>query len=76
MSYRDSATQTLNAAQDLERAAAHLRVPAAHLQAAEAPRYAAYLLAGRGHLVRAHAVLDELAVTHAIRSHLPTDEER
>ncbi|MBZ9714216.1 hypothetical protein [Deinococcus multiflagellatus] len=73
VSETEQATQTLKAAHDLERAAAHLRVAAAHLQAAEVPRYAAQL-AGRGHLLRAHTVLDGLAVARAAHSHLLTDE--
>ena len=64
-----AAADATDAAQELEIAARHLRTAAAHLRAGEVTRYAAHLLAGRGHLLNASSTLDALAVAHAARSH-------
>ncbi|MFC3832572.1 MULTISPECIES: hypothetical protein [Deinococcus] len=68
-----AAAAALLPAQELEVAAQHLRTAAAHMTAGEVPRSAAHLLAGRGHLLKAGATLDALAVEHAARSH-PTPD--
>ena len=56
------------AAADLEQAVAHCRVAAQHFRKNEVPRGAAHAWAARGHVLDAHARLDEQAREHAARS--------
>jgi hypothetical protein len=55
--------------EEFDRAAAHSRTVAGHFRAGEIPRGAAHAWAVRGHVVEAHARLDEQARRHAQQSH-------
>jgi hypothetical protein len=56
------------AADELELAARHCRTAAGHMREREVPRGAAHAWAAHGHVVRAEALLDEQARTHAEKS--------
>jgi TPR repeat protein len=56
------------AAEELDRAAAHCRVSARHFRGGVVPRGAAHAWAALGHIRKAEARLDEQAQTHAERS--------
>jgi hypothetical protein len=55
-------------ADELEAAARHARLSAAHFRSAEVPRGAAHALAAWGHLHRAGVTLGAVAEAHADRS--------
>ncbi len=56
------------AAEELDRAAAHCRRSAEHFRNREVPRGAAHAWAARGHVLEAEARLDAQARTHASKS--------
>jgi hypothetical protein len=56
------------AADELERAAAHCKVAARHFREGVVPRGAAHAWAAVGHMREAEGRLDEQAKTHASRS--------
>jgi hypothetical protein len=56
------------AAGELELAARHCRTAAGHMREREVPRGAAHAWAAHGHVVRAAALLEEQARTHADKS--------
>ena len=56
------------AAEELDRAAAHARVAAQHFRDGEVPRGAAHAWATRGHVLAAEKALDEQALEHRLRS--------
>lgn len=60
-------------AAELERAAAHCRVAAAHYRARVVPRAAAHAWAAFGHVQRGRRALSELAEEHAAHSALGTE---
>jgi hypothetical protein len=59
-----------DAADELERGAAHCRVAAEHFRNREIPRAAAHAWAARGHLLEAGSRLDEQAREHRLRSNV------
>ncbi len=56
------------AANELERAVAHLRTSARHYREQEIPRGCAHAWAAHGHIVTARQQMDDNAVIHASRS--------
>jgi hypothetical protein len=58
------------AADELDRAAAHCRVAATHFRGAEVPRGAAHAWAALGHLREAELRLEEQARTHRLKARL------
>jgi TPR repeat protein len=56
------------AAEELDRAAAHARVAARHFRDGEVPRGGAHAWAVRGHLLAAERLLDEQALGHRLHS--------
>jgi TPR repeat protein len=56
------------AAEELEKAAAHARVAAQHFRDGEVPRGAAHAWATRGHVLAAQNALDEQALEHRLHS--------
>ncbi len=55
-------------AAELERAAKHLRVSAAHFRDKEIPRASAHAWAAHGHVCSAQRGMDELAIQHAAKA--------
>jgi hypothetical protein len=55
-------------AQELERAALHLRTSAKHFREREVPRACAHLFAAQGHMLETQTVVNERAVVHAAKS--------
>jgi hypothetical protein len=56
------------AAEELDRGAAHARRAAEHFRAGDVPRGTAHAWAARGHLLAAGRSLDEQAEEHRLRS--------
>jgi hypothetical protein len=56
------------AAQELERAALHLRTSAGHFREREVPRACAHLFAAQGQMLEGQAVVNERAIVHATKS--------
>lgn len=53
---------------ELQVAIAHLQDSKQHLTGGEIPRYAAHLLAAKGHMLNAQTLSDELTKLHASRA--------